>query len=115
MIEKKLQEKKYYYQNQKQIEYSFSQNAIIHKQYIKDVVNHCNKKKKMTLKRKEHRINVNKRKVKNKKKSSSKKKKKGKYKSVTKMAKLNNRNDIIDQINKYYKKMKEICKLRGVT
>ena len=113
-LEKKLSEMKYYYQTQKRIEYNFSQHVTLYKQYIKDNINHCDKKIKMTVDRKEHRINVNKRQIK-KKKQSSNNKKKGKYKSLEKMAKLNGRNDIIDQINTYYKKVKKLDNLRGVT
>lgn len=107
MLEKILLEKKYYYEHQKITEYNFSKNVTLYKQYLIDSINPCNKKILLSKKLKEHRLTVNKR-SKLKKKNTNNNKKRGKYKSLDKMAKLNNRDDIILQIKKYYKKIKRM-------
>ena len=107
MLEKILSERKYYYEHQKLIEYNFSKNVTLYKQYLIDSVNPCNKKILISKERKEHRLTVNKR-VKLKKKNTNNNKKRGKYKSLDKMAKLNDRDDIILQIKKYYRKIKKM-------
>ena len=107
MLEKILLERKYYYEHQKMTEYNFSKNVTLYKQYLIDSVNPCNKKILLSKKQKEHRLTVNKR-SKLKKKNTNNNKKRGKYKSLDKMVKLNNRDDIILQIKEYYKKIKKI-------
>ena len=110
-IDKTLLELKYYHEHQKYIKYNYSQHVDIYKQYIIDTINPCEKKVILTSERKEHRINMNKIHI-NKNKQTINNKKRGKYKSLENMAKLNNRNDIIDQINKYYKRVKKLNNLR---
>ena len=107
MLEKTLLERKYYYEHQKSIKYNFSQSAVLYKQYLIDSINQCNKKILISKKQKEHRLKVNKR-TKLNRNNTNNNKKRGKYKSLDKMAKLNNRDDIILQIKEYYKKIKKI-------
>lgn len=110
-LEKRLLEMKYYYQHQKRIEYNYSQHVNLYKEYLIDTINPVNKTVVLTAERKMHRLIVNKRSTKKKKNYSRNNKIRGKYKSLEYMAKLNNRDDIISQIKKYYKKEKDIMKL----
>lgn len=107
MLEKTLLEMKYYYEHQEHVEYNYSQCVNTYKQYIIDTINPCDKNVILTSKHKEHRLKANRRYVK-KKKQTLNNTKRGKYKSLEKMAKLNNRCEILIQIKKYYKKMKDI-------
>lgn len=108
MLEKTLLETKYYYEYQGSIKYNFSQSVVLYKQYLIDSINPCNKKILISKKQKEHRLKVNKRIKIKRKNTNNNNKKRGKYKSLDKMAKLNNRDDIILQIKEYYKKIKKI-------
>ena len=114
MFEKTLLEMKYYYEHQKHVEYNYSQHVDTYKQIIIDTINSCDKKILLSTKHKEHRLKVNKRYPK-KKKCIINNKKRGRYKSLEKLAKLNDRDDIIIQIKKYYKKVKGLNKLRQLT
>lgn len=110
MLEKKLLEKKCSIKNNKNINLNYSNIVANYKQFLIDRIN-PQKNIIMTKEIKDYRSLLNK--INRKKKKLSRlKKKKGKYKSLGKLAKNNNRNDILEQIVKYYNLIKKIKKKR---
>ena len=110
MLEKKLLEKKCSIKNNKNINLNYSNIVANYKQFLIDRIN-PQKNIIMTKEIKDYRSLLNK--INRKKKKTSRlKKKKGKYKSLCTLAKNNNRNDILEQIVKYYNLIKKIKKQR---
>jgi hypothetical protein len=114
MLEKKLMEKRYYVKYNKQTNLNYSKSIITYKQFLIDNINYRKNKPVITKSIKEHRALLNKT-SRSKKKTIIRKKKKGKYKSLQTIAKNNNRFDILQQIEQYYKLMKQIKKNRQYT
>jgi hypothetical protein len=106
MLEKKLIEKKYSISNNKNINLNYSNIVTNYKKFLIDTINPP-KNIIMTKEIKDYRSLLNKQ-NRNKKNIKVRKKKKGKYICLDKMAKKNNRNDILEQIIKYYKLIKQI-------
>ena len=106
MLEKKLLEKKKYLITKKETNINYCQHVSVYKDYLIDKINPCNTNIILTEKRKEHRILMNKI-SKHNKKTVRNNTKKGKYKALKNMAKINCRDDILVQIDEYYKKIKK--------
>jgi hypothetical protein len=110
MLEKKLQENKHYVETGKKINLIYSNLVVNYKRFLIDAIN-PQKNVPITKSISERRFLLNKTTC-DKKRTRKNMKKRGKYKSIQKMAENNDRYDILEQIEQYYKLTKQIKKDR---